>query len=87
MIICVSKVYQFDGWLFEYSVRIVWPLKVNGDPKKNAGEKFWKMIEKFNDLSVEDKEKHRYLKYEAEQAIKEEAYNARDREYMGSIEK
>lgn len=49
--VCGPRIYEFDGWLFEWSnYGGPWPLKSNGDPRERAGRKFWKMIEKFQAL-------------------------------------
>lgn len=51
-----GNVYRYDGWLFEFS-RVVgpWPLCQDGEPRKRAGRMFWRMWERFNALSDEDK--------------------------------
>ncbi len=51
------RLYKYDGWLFEsYDWFGPWPLKKGGEPRKNAGRKFWKMWEKFEGLSEDDRE-------------------------------
>ena len=51
-IICTARVYQFEGWQFEFSRRNgPWPLKKNGDPRERAGRTFWAMWERFRALS------------------------------------
>lgn len=50
--ICSPSIYEYDGWKFEvHSYCGPWPLRKDGEPRKRAGRKFWKMIEKW--------EKHR----------------------------
>ena len=58
--ICGPRIYEFGGWLFEVNACCgPWPLKKNGDPRERAGMVFWKIFEKFDKLSKEDKRKHR----------------------------
>jgi len=61
--ICHAAVYQFDGWIFEYSDFRKWPLRNDGEPRKYAGAKFSEMIRKFDKLSYERQQKHRYTKF------------------------
>ena len=54
--ICMPTIYDYDGWFFEHSKYMgFWPLKKNGDPRKRAGDKFYKMLTKF--LKLSDKKK------------------------------
>jgi len=54
---CNQKVYSFNGWFFEWhSYCGPWPLKKDGELRKRAGDKFWKVIEKFQKLNSEQKE-------------------------------
>ena len=47
-IICMPKLYRYDGWLFEvHSYFGAWPLKKDLDTRKRAGRKFFKMYERF----------------------------------------
>ena len=57
--ICIPKMYEFEGWFFEFGSYIVWPLKKDGVPRKRAGKKFWDMVDRFNHLTDDEKEKHR----------------------------
>jgi len=45
--ICGPKVYEFEGWFFEYGHHICWPLRKDGEPRKRAGDKFYDMIDRF----------------------------------------
>jgi len=46
--ICMPKLYQYEGWLFEvHSYCGPWPLKKDLDLRKRAGRKFFKMYERF----------------------------------------
>mgnify|MGYP006935478085 CR=1 FL=1 len=53
------RVYHYDGWIFEVSPVNVWPLTKTGEPRKKAGEKFWKVYALFDSLPKETKEKYR----------------------------
>ena len=56
--ICGPKIYEFQGWLFEYHYyHGPWPLTKDGDPRKRAGRKFWKMITAFDGLSEDGKKR------------------------------
>ena len=58
--ICGPRLYRFDGWFFEVNKSIgPWPLKKNGDPRVNAGRKFWAMWKRFDALSSKEQEKYR----------------------------
>lgn len=58
--ICGPKLYRFNEWFFEWNSYCgPWPLKKDGDPRKRAGEKFWKVIDEFQKLSEEEREKYR----------------------------
>lgn len=47
-IICVPKLYRYEGWLFEVlSYCGPWPLKKDLELRKKAGRKFFKMYERF----------------------------------------
>ena len=56
--ICSAPVYEYDGWLFEFSEyhHMPWPLKKDGDARKRAGRKFYEMFEKF--LSLPEDQQH-----------------------------
>ena len=57
-----TKIYKYDGWLFEYYRNKPfgpWPLNKDRGPRKRAGREFWRMFDKFSDLSEADQEKHR----------------------------
>jgi hypothetical protein len=57
---CGPRLYKFKGWFFEVNAACgPWPLKKNGDPRTNAGRRFWKVWNAFNALSDKKKEKFR----------------------------
>ena len=43
----IPRDYRYKGWWFEYTHSGPWPLKKNGEPRKRAGRKFYKIIEEF----------------------------------------
>lgn len=58
--VCTVPVYEYKGWSFEYKIYCgPWPLKKNGELKKLAGRKFWKMFFEFSKLPEEEQEKYR----------------------------
>lgn len=58
--LCGPRLYEYDGWFFEVSIPSgPWPLKKDGELRKRAGDKFYSMFERFDNLSDEEKEKHR----------------------------
>jgi hypothetical protein len=57
--ICGPTIYEYDGWLFEFSRNSgPWPLKKGLELRKNAGRKFYNMFAKFDALP--DLEKAQY---------------------------
>ena len=54
--ICSPPLYEFEGWFFEYSPHICWPLCKDGEPRKRAGDKFYDMVDKFLALPEEEQE-------------------------------
>ena len=56
--LCGPRIYEYDGWTFEYGMTTCWPLKKDGDPMKRAGRKFYAMIHKF--FALTDKEQATY---------------------------
>lgn len=58
--ICGPRLYEFDGWFFEYNMSSgPWPLKKDGELRKRAGKKFYDMFERFDKLTPEVKNVHR----------------------------
>ena len=56
--ICSSNIYKFKGWIFEIHRYFgPWPLKKNGEPRKCAGDKFWKVCVEFDKLNEAEKKK------------------------------
>lgn len=57
---CGHSIYEYEGWLFEYSIGSgPWPLKKDGEPRKRAGKKFYKMFDRFDKLPDEEQAKYR----------------------------
>ena len=56
--ICCAKTYRFYGWYFEWGISGPWPLNNDGGLRKRAGDKFWKMCDKFAALTDKEKEKY-----------------------------
>ena len=56
---CWPRIYEFDGWLFEYGPIGVWPLKRNGEPRARAGRRFYQMLDRFTALSEDERTKCR----------------------------
>ena len=55
--ICGAPIYRFRGWTFEIPhYGGPWPVRKNGEPRKKAGRKFWKMYDEFDILSDSQKE-------------------------------
>lgn len=60
--ITVPVIFSFDGWVFEYDRRKPfgpWPLKLDGEPRKRAGKRFYAAFGRFSELSLEEQEKCR----------------------------
>lgn len=60
--ITFQPIYKFEGWIFEYyrtKPFPPWPLKVDGEPRKRAGKKFWDMFERFSRMDVVSQEFYR----------------------------
>ena len=56
--VCMPSIYQFEGWIFEWhSSHGPWPLCKDLGLRKNAGRKFWKMIERFEALPKAERDK------------------------------
>lgn len=63
-IVCGPKLYRYNGWFFEWhSYCGPYPLKKDGEPRKRAGRVFWKVIDKFQELSKKQQEKYRVDKW------------------------
>jgi len=59
-IFCGPKLYKFNDWFFEWhSYCGPCPLKKNGETRKRAGRKFWKVVDEFQKLSDKQKEEYR----------------------------
>lgn len=58
--VCGPKIYKYEGWVFELSASSgPCPLKKNLELRKCAGNVFYSMFEKFNNLTDKEKNKHR----------------------------
>lgn len=56
--------YRFEGWLFEYDRRKPfgpWPCKKDFEPKKRAGDKFYKMFNRFDALSKPEQDAYKVI--------------------------
>ena len=59
-ILCGPKLYRYKGWFFEWhSYCGPWPLKKDATPKKQAGKKFWNLINDFQGMSIKERETYR----------------------------
>lgn len=60
IVICTSKQYRFNGFLFEWH-NYLGPgeLFKNGNVKKKVSKGFWDAMDKFNELSDTEKEGYR----------------------------
>ncbi len=46
--ICGPRLYEYKGWFFEVSAGCgPWPLCKDGEPRKRAGDAFWKTFDEF----------------------------------------
>ena len=58
--LCSPRIYEYRGWLWEYSMYSgPWPLRKDGELRKRAGRKFWKMWSEWQDLPDDEKQKTR----------------------------
>jgi len=60
--ICGPKLYEFEGWFFEFydGYGLPWPLrKKDGEPFRRAGRVFYKAFGKWYDLPEAEREKYR----------------------------
>ncbi len=59
--ICSTPIYEYRGWTFEFHAYTggSWPLKKDGEPRKQAGRLFWKMFAEWNALPGEQREQYR----------------------------
>ena len=56
--ICSTRVYEYNGWVFEFGYCGPWPLKKDGELRKRMGRKFLKDLKGFFELSDEDKKQY-----------------------------
>ena len=58
--ICSAPVYEYKGWLFEDHYNSgPWPLRKNGEPRKRAGDVFWRGWSEGYALPDDEKQKTR----------------------------
>lgn len=58
--VCGPAVYRFEGVLFEvHSYCGPWPLRQDGEPRRRAGRRFWRLWDRFQALSPEERERCR----------------------------
>ena len=55
--LCGPRLYNYDGWFFEFGYCGPWPLRKDGEPCKRAGRVFYKMFDRFS--KEKNKEKFR----------------------------
>lgn len=54
--ICSPPVYEFKGWLFEGHYNSgPWPLRKDGEPRKRAGDVFWRVWAEWYALPDDEK--------------------------------
>ena len=59
-IICAPKIYEYRGWTWEHSMYSgPWPLRKDGELRKCAGRKFWKVWGEWQDLPDDEQKKTR----------------------------
>ena len=58
-ILCAPRTYEFKGWTFEFGYSGPWPLRKDGELRKRAGRKFWKMWAEWQDLPEDEQKKTR----------------------------
>ena len=46
--LCGPRLYEYDGWFFEFGYCGPWPLCKDGEPYKRAGAVFYKMIDRWH---------------------------------------
>jgi len=57
--LCGPSIYKFNGWLFEFHDYCgPWPLRKDGELKKRAGRKFYKVIDEFVKLTKKQRKKY-----------------------------
>ena len=57
--ICLTPIYKYEGWIFEYGHTGCWPLRKNFEPRKRAGRKFYSMLKAFMDLPEDEQKTYR----------------------------
>jgi hypothetical protein len=58
--VCSPKIYEWRGWLWEHGMyQGPWPLRKDGELRKRAGRKFWKVWGEWQDLPEDEKQKTR----------------------------
>jgi len=57
--LCGPKVYEFEGWFFEFGPSGPWPLRKDGEPFKRAGRVFYATFGRWYDLPEAEREKYR----------------------------
>jgi len=58
--LCGPRIYEFDGWLFEvHGYCGPWPLRRDGELRKRAGRRFWRMVKRFDNFSAAEQAHYR----------------------------
>ena len=54
--LCGPGIYEFEGWTFEFGYCGPWPHRADGELRKRAGRRFWKMFAKWQALPDAERE-------------------------------
>lgn len=58
--LCGPRIYEYEGWQFEWHDYCgPWPLRNDGEPRKQAGREFWRMIDRFQNLTPAERKQYR----------------------------
>lgn len=58
--ICSAPVYEYKGWTFEIpGWSGPWPLRKDGEPRKLAGDVFWRVYSEWYALPDDEKQRTR----------------------------
>lgn len=57
--ICGPRIYEYNGMTFEYGPTTCWPLRKDGEPKTRFSKADKAALDKFWDMSEEERDTHR----------------------------
>lgn len=57
--ICGPRLYEYEGWCFEFHYCGPWPLRQDGELRAHAGRRFWAMIARFDALTEAERATYR----------------------------